>query len=200
MPGGNWFILIVIALAVVFFGTRIAKALSSTISKQKSSMDPLNSTDLKIGQKLEMEGKYDKAAMAYRQLIAAYPKAEIGYLFLGYLKRKAGDHAAAAEAFRGALSVSPESVEAMEELALSLKATGDLSGAVELFRKVIAAEPGNASVHGELGLALLALGDRGGALGELEAYERLSGDNPRGRARAVREEAIKALRELRAKP
>ena len=198
MPGGNWFILIAIALAVVFFGTRVAKALSRSMAERRSAMEPLNAAELKIGQKLELVGKFDKAAIAYQQMIDKYPKAEIGYLFLGYLKRKTGDNKAAAEAFRGALLVSPGSATAMEELALSLKASGDIEGACELFRKVIDAEPGNTSVHGELGLGLFSLGDRDGALKALEGFEKLSGDKLRGRAKAVSEEAMKILGELRA--
>ncbi|MFA6033170.1 MAG: tetratricopeptide repeat protein [Myxococcota bacterium] len=146
-----WYVFIVVAFVVIFFGVRIGKGLSKTLASRRAAVDPLSSVELKIGQKLELEGKLDKAVIAYSQMIEKYPDCEMAYLFMGYLQRKRRDYDAAAKAFEGALKVNPGSVDAMCELGSAMLNSGKRKEAGEMFGHVLGLEPQNVEANAFLG-------------------------------------------------
>jgi tetratricopeptide (TPR) repeat protein len=169
-----WYVFIVLAFIVIFFGAGIGKAAARALYSRKSGLDPLNCAELRIGQKLELEGKFDQAAKAYKQMIEMYPDSETGHLFLGYLHKKRKDFQAAAEAFRNVLKIDPSSVEALCEVAESARMLGNDREAADLYGEVLAKDAGNADAHYALGVMLLD-SDRAKAVTHFKAFKASTG-------------------------
>lgn len=200
---GFWndtYIWIGVALLVIFFGVRVGGSIARSAAKKRSAMDPLTCTELKIGQKLELDGKLDQAARAYQQMIDRYPDCETGYLFLGYLQKKRKDFPAAEAAFRGAVRLNPEGTDALTEVANALWASGRPVEAAETYRQVLAKAPDDPEAHAALGAILDDAGNREEAAAHLEKFVSLAGDKPSRRRASMLVEAQSRLERLKAQP
>ncbi|MBI5529640.1 MAG: tetratricopeptide repeat protein [Deltaproteobacteria bacterium] len=200
---GFWndtYIWIGVALLVIFFGVRAGGSIARSAAKKQSAMDPLTCSELKIGQKLELDGKLDQAAKAYQQMIDRYPDCETGYLFLGYLQKKRKDFPAAEAAFRGAFRLNPEGTDALTEIANALWASGRADEAAETYRQVIAKAPDDPEAHAALGSILDDAGQGEEAAAHLEKFVSLAGEKPSRRRASMLVEAKGRLERIKAKP
>ena len=193
-----WYIFIVAAFVVIFFGVRIGKGLSKSMASRRAAIDPMSSVELKIGQRLELEGKLDKAVIAYGQMIEKYPDCEMAYLFMGYLQRKRRDFEAASKAFEGALRVNPGSVDAMCELASAMLNSGKRGEAGEMFGKVLSLEPQNVEANAAMGAMLHDSGEIGRAREHLQnALDAATGMRLTGKMASIAGDVKRRLEQLK---
>jgi tetratricopeptide (TPR) repeat protein len=108
-------------------------------------------------------GRVDRAAAAYRQVLAADPGNADALHLLGLTERQAGRGQEAMVLIRQALALAPHLIEARLNLANILLAGGDVEAACAQWRMVLALDPANAAAWHALGAASAGHGGAGRA-------------------------------------
>ena len=106
-------------------------------------------------------GRLDRAAAAYRQVLAADPGNADALHLLGLTERQAGRGQEATALIRRALTLAPHLIEARLNLANILQAGGDMAAARAQWRMVLALDPANAAAWHALGATLAGDGGAG---------------------------------------
>lgn len=113
-----------------------------------------------LGLQLHQAGELGRAALVYRQILAAQPDHADALHMLGLLSLQAGHHDTAHDYLRRALAITPKVAEAHNHLGLTLQALNRPGEAEAAYRKAIALD--RACAPAWLNLAnLMAAGGRG---------------------------------------
>ncbi|MDE2221200.1 MAG: tetratricopeptide repeat protein, partial [Gammaproteobacteria bacterium] len=125
-----------------------------------------------------LAGKATDAELDFKQMELQYPQLAEASINLGIVLQGEGKLAEAAEALQRGTERAPANAVAWTELGLVRRALGKFADAKAAYMQAIAADPGYAPVHRNLAVLLdLYLGDPAAALGELEQYRQLSGED-----------------------
>ena len=125
-----------------------------------------------------LSGKSTDAELGFKQMELQYPQLAEASINLGIVLQGEGKLAAAAEALQRATERAPVSAAAWTELGLVRRALGKFPDAKTAYTQAIAADSGYAPAHRNLGVLLdLYMGDPVAALGEMEQYRQLSGED-----------------------
>ncbi|MFV3077644.1 tetratricopeptide repeat protein [Niveispirillum fermenti] len=106
-------------------------------------------------------GRIDRAASAYRDVLAAEPGNADALHLLGMTERQSGRVTEAETLIRRALTLAPHLLEARLNLANILMARGDTPAAMMQWRRVLAIDPANAPAWHALGSASAGHGGAG---------------------------------------
>ena len=121
-------------------------------------------------------GKFAEAAATLEELMAKFPdeKNARQYVFLGKVRRAAGQNDAALDAIRQALKLDPNDAEAQLTLCLLLAQAGKMDEAIEVAKSALTNDPANPEFNRVLGGLLTQAGKEDEALalykGLLEKY------------------------------
>ena len=121
-------------------------------------------------------GKFAEGAATLEELMAKYPdeKNARQYVFLGKVRRAAGQNDAALDAIRQALKLDPNDAEAQLTLCLLLAQAGKMDEAIEIAKSALTNDPANPEFNRVLGGLLTQAGKEDEALalykGLLEKY------------------------------
>lgn len=134
-----------------------------------------------VGEVDESQGNYDRAIVAYRQVLAIDPRRPGMHLRIGRVllaARKDDFETAAAHEFEAELQVDPTNANAAYELGDHFRRQGQLEKARELFVLALKYYPDFDEAHIGLGRVLLALNQSAPALEHLQRAVTLAPNNP----------------------
>lgn len=95
----------------------------------------------RLGETLAGQGRWDEAAAAFRQALAALPDDPVLHNNLGFVLFQAGQADQAIPAFERALALDPDHLPAHSGLAFARLGRGDQPGAIAAFREVVRLDP-----------------------------------------------------------
>jgi len=122
-------------------------------------------------------GKATDAELEFQQIAATYPQFAGADINLGILYRKTGRLEQSEQALRAAVARNSASAVGWNELGVTLRMRGQFQAAGEAYQRAIAADANFAPAYRNLGVLLdLYEGDAPGALGALQRYKELTGE------------------------
>jgi tetratricopeptide (TPR) repeat protein len=126
---------------------------------------------------LMRSGNQAQAEVEFQQLAVGYPSFAGPDINLGILYRKDGRLNESEQALKAATIRNGANAAAWNELGVTLRLRGEFKEAAAAYERAIVADANYAPAHRNLGVVLdLYLGDPARALGELERYQELSGE------------------------
>jgi Flp pilus assembly protein TadD len=131
-----------------------------------------------LGALLQMRGKYEDAASAYRAALQAEPKNVTAHNSLATLLFLRGDVPAAIAEFRLTLQLDPHYLNARYNLARALAVSGDLSTAREEYLRFLEEKPDDPDAHAGIGTIDFKLNNYSDALLHFREAARLDPKNP----------------------
>lgn len=126
--------------------------------KENSSPSSENVQQLKKGEDLIEQGKYQQAATLFEQLLVQEPENARVHYYLGLAKKRLGDRAAAEKHYRLAIEREPELLPAHNNLGLLLLEKGDLEQARTELGTYLANRQDDSAAHFNYGLVLEEMG------------------------------------------
>lgn len=129
---------------------------------------------------LYAQGRYEEAAAAYREILAADPGLSVIHFNLGNCAFNLERYGEAVASFREAVRLKPDFFDAYVNLANAygkMKAFGE---AIPVFEEAVRAHPGSARLLSSLGLLYLNAGQGDKAVESLEKATALDPDEPFG--------------------
>jgi Flp pilus assembly protein TadD len=117
-----------------------------------------------LAAQLHQNGKLQKAAQLYRQILTQQPEHAEAMHGLGVIKLHLGPKIEAVDLIRRAIELKPDVPEAYSNLGLALRELGRFDEAIAAYRQAIALRPNWAEAHTSLGNALACNGQIDGAI------------------------------------
>jgi protein O-GlcNAc transferase len=119
-------------------------------SKKKTAAEE----QLRLGNSLRDQGRFDEAAACYRAALALEPDFPAAHVSLGNLLNDQGRPKEALACFQSAIAVRPDYPDAHANLGNAFQYLGEMDKAMACYRKAVALDPSYLEAHHNLGNAL----------------------------------------------